>query len=101
MFSTLVSVVPESAAVLEIAAQNPEPVVRVAAAASAKNLTNMPTSLAMELLSDSDAGVRKWVLKALEKHHPSGIKTKVEDIIRNDPDVGLRDQATRIVRQLP
>lgn len=93
--------VAQSAAVLEIAARHPEPVVRVAAAASAKNLTSIPTSLAMELLNDSDAGVRKWMLNALEVHHPAGIKTKVEDIMKNDPDLGLRDRAKQIIDQLP
>jgi hypothetical protein len=91
----------QSAVALEIAARHPEPVVRVAAAASAKNLTSIPTSLAMEMLNDSDAGVRKWTLKALEIHHPAGIKTKVDEIIRNDPDVGLRDHARQIINQLP
>lgn len=90
-----------SAAALEIAANHPEPVVRVAAAASARNLTSIPISLAMELLNDSDAGVRKWTLKALEVHHPPGIRTKVEEITKNDPDVGLRDRAKQIINQLP
>jgi hypothetical protein len=90
-----------SAAALEIATRHPEPVVRVAAAASARNLTSIPTSLVMDLLSDSDVGVRKWALKALEIHHPVGIKTKVEDIIKHDPDVGLRDRAKQIINQLP
>lgn len=92
---------PESVDVLEIAARHPEPVVRVAAAASAKHLTNLPTSLAMDLLNDSDAGVRKWGLKALEAHRPAGIKTRVEDIVANDPDAGLRERARQIVNQLP
>jgi HEAT repeat protein len=91
----------QSAAVLEIAAQHPEPVVRVAAAASAKNLTSIPTSLAMHLLNDSDAGVRKWVLNALEVRHPPGIKTKVEEIMKNDLDMGLRDRARQIINRLP
>jgi HEAT repeat protein len=91
----------QSADVLEIAARHPEPVVRVAAAASAKNLTSVPTSLAMELLNDSDAGVRKWTLKTLEVHHPQGVRTKVEEIINSDPDVGLRDHARQIINQLP
>jgi len=91
----------QSADVLELAARHPEAVVRVAAAASARNLTNIPTSLAMELLNDSDAGVRNWTLKALEVRRPTGVKTKVEDIIKNDPDVGLRDRARQIINQLP
>jgi hypothetical protein len=91
----------QSAAVLEIAAQHPEPVVRVAAAASVKNLTSIPTSLAMDLLNDSDVGVRKWTLNALEVHHLPGIRTKVEEIMKSDPDVGLRDRAKQIINQLP
>jgi len=90
----------QSADVLEIAAQHPEPVVRVAAAASAKNLTSIPTSLAMELLNDSDAGVRKWTLKTLEVHHPTGIRSKVEEIMKSDPDIGLRDHAKQVINQL-
>jgi hypothetical protein len=90
-----------STAALEIAARHPEPVVRVAAAASARNLTSLPTSLAMDLLNDSDVGVRKWALKALEVHRPPSIKTKVEEIIKNDPDVDLRDRARQIINQLP
>ena len=91
----------QSAEVLELAARHPEPVVRVAAAASAKNLSHMPTSLAMALLTDPDAGVRKWTLKSLEVQHPEGIRGRVEEIIRDDPDSGLRERARQIIDQLP
>ena len=91
----------QSAAVLEVATRHPEPVVRVAAAASARNLTSIPTSLTTDLLNDSDVGVRTWALKTLEVHHPPGIKAKVEEIMKNDPDVGLQDQAKQIFNQLP
>ena len=93
--------VDQSAAVLERAAQHSEPVVRVAAAAAAKHLTSIPASLVMDLLNDSDAGVRKWTLKTLELHHPAGIKRRVEEIMNDDPDVGLRDRARQIVNKLP
>ena len=93
--------VEQSAHVLEKAALHPEPVVRVAAAASARHLTSIPTSLAMKLLNDSDPGVRKWTLKAVEVRQPAGVKARVQEIITNDPDVGLRDRARRIINQLP
>ncbi len=93
--------VAESARALEIAARHPEPVVRVAAAAAAGQLTSIPTSLAAGLLDDSDGGVRKWALKALEVHHLPGIKGKVEEIMRIDPDVGLRNRARQILNELP
>ena len=93
--------VSQSAAVLETAAQHPEPVVRVAAAASAKNLTQVPTSLAMKLLGDFDAGVRNLTLKSLELQHTPGIRQKVAEIVENDPVAGLRERARNILKHLP
>jgi hypothetical protein len=61
----------------------------------------MPSALAIGMLNDPDSGVRKWVLKALEVHQPPGVKAQVEAISRNDPVVGLRDQAKGIVARLP
>lgn len=90
----------QSVTALEIAAQHPEPVVRVAAAATAQNLTNIPTSLSIKLLSDPDAGVRKWTLKSIEVRQPIGIKEKVEAISRNDPNSGIRDRARQLIDQL-
>src|SRR5262245_33904427 len=87
----------ESADILETAARHPEPAVRVAAAASARYLTSVTTSLAATLLDDPDPGVRKWVLKTLEVRHPAGIRTKVEKIMAKDPEAGLREQARKIV----
>ena len=90
----------ESAAVLAVAARHPEPVVRVAAAATARNLTQVSTVLAMALLSDADAGVRKWGLKSVGTQNIPGIRSKMEEMMQHDPDQGLRNQARRIVDQL-
>lgn len=92
--------VPESVSVLELAARHPDPVVRVAAAASAKNLTKMNTLLATTFLSDVDPGVRKWGLRSLGVNHPQGIKVKVEQIMKNDPDSGLREQARKVLEKM-
>ena len=91
---------PESAAVLEIASRHPKSAVRVAAAASTQNLASIPKSLATDLLNDSHPGVRKWMLKALEGRQDAGIRTKVEDIMNNDPDEGLRERARKVINQL-
>jgi len=91
----------QSATALELAAQHPSTVVRVAAAATVQNLTNIPTSLSGKLLSDSDAGVRNWTLKSIGVRQPEGIRGRVEEIIRNDPDIGIRDRARQIIEQLP
>jgi hypothetical protein len=90
----------ESVPLLELAARHSDPVVRVAAAASTRNMTPMTASLAATLLDDSDPGVRKWVLRSLEVAHPQGIKTQVEKIMNNDPDSTLREQARKVVERM-
>jgi hypothetical protein len=89
-----------SAQVLEIAAHHPDPVVRIAAAASAKHITRIPASLATAFLADADPGVRKWGLRTLEVNHTPGIRTTVEKIMQDDPEPGLREQARKIVNTL-
>jgi hypothetical protein len=89
-----------SAQVLEIAAQHPDPVVRVAAAASAKHVTHITAALATTFLDDADPGVRKWGLRTIEVKHPQGIRTKVEKIMKDDPLLDLREQARRILDHL-
>ncbi len=90
-----------SAAVVELAARSPQQVVRVAAAGSLGNLKDIPVALATSLLNDEDVGVRKWALKALEIHQPTGFRTQVQEIANSDPDMVLRQLASQIVNQLP
>lgn len=90
----------ESPAVLELAARHRDPIVRVAAAASAKYLTTVSTSLASTFLDDPDPGVRKWVLRTLDARQPKGIKDRVERIMIYDPDASLRDLARKIIDKL-
>jgi hypothetical protein len=92
--------VEQSVTALNLAAQHPDPVIRVAAAAAAQNLTHLPTSLSVKLLSDSDAGVRKWSLKSIEVRQPAGIRERVKEIMMHDPDIGLRDRARKIIEQI-
>jgi hypothetical protein len=86
--------------VLEVAAHHPDPVVRVAAAASAKNVTGLSSTLANTFLSDTDPGVRKWGLQTLEVAAPQGIRPSVEKIMKDDPDPALRDLARRIIDRI-
>jgi len=89
-----------SAQVLEIAAHHPDPVVRVAAAASAKHVRHITAALATTFLDDADPGVRKWGLRTIEVNHPQGIRMKVEKIMKDDPLLDLREQARRILDHL-
>ena len=86
--------------VLEVAAHHPDPVVRVAAAASARNITKLSPALATTFLNDADAGVRKWGLRTLEVHPPAGMRSNVEKIMNHDPEPSLREQARKIIDHL-
>jgi len=97
---------PGSAEIIAIAAQSPDPIVRVAAAASIKllserNLKELPQRVFVELLSDDDPGVRKWALTGTEKHRPSGLKHKVRELAEEEPIQELRERARRVLRTLP
>ena len=83
--------------ILGLAARHPDPVVRVAAAASVRNFTGLSPTLANTFLSDTDAGVRKWGLRAIELTQPRGIKPSVEKIMNGDPDPSLREQARKVL----
>jgi len=86
--------------VLEIASRHPDPVVRVAAAASARNVTGLSSTLASTFLNDVDPGVRKWGLRALEVAQPQGIRPSVERIMNDDPEPVLREQARKVIDRL-
>jgi hypothetical protein len=86
--------------VLEIASRHPNPVVRVAAAASARNFTGLSSALANTFLNDTDPGVRKWGLRVIEVTQPQGIRPSVEKIMKDDPDPVLREQAQKVIDRL-
>jgi hypothetical protein len=90
----------QSTAVVNTAARSSLSVVRVAAAASLGRLKGIPISLVSSLLKDQDIGVRKWTLKSLAISHPTGIKARVQETATSDPDMMLRQLASRIVDQL-
>jgi hypothetical protein len=91
----------QSADVLELAARSSHDEVRVAAAAGLRNLSQVPGPLLDNLLKDLDPGVRKVTLHSLAAKPVAGVKTKVEDIAKNDPDELLRDLAKDIFNRLP
>ena len=87
--------------VVQKAARSPHPVVRVAAAASLSNLEEIPSPLAESMLTDEDVGVRKWALRSLEDQKPMGFKSRVREIAENDPNITLRETASRVAKRLP
>jgi HEAT repeat protein len=91
----------QTAEIVEKAARNPDPVVRVAAAASLGNLEEMPTPLVESMLNDGDVGVRKLALRSLETQKPTGFKPMVQEIAEGDPNMSLRQIASRVANELP
>jgi hypothetical protein len=89
-----------SVQVLEVAAHHPDPVVRVAAAGSAKDVTNLTSTLTGTFLNDTDSGVRKWGLRTLEVARPQGISPSVERIMNDDPDLALRELALKVINRI-
>jgi|SRR5215217_2537352 len=89
-----------SAEVVEKAARSTDPLLRVAAAASLSNLEEMPTPLVESMLNDRDVGVRKLTLRSLETQKTIGLKPKVEEIAEGDPNISLRQLASRIANEL-
>lgn len=91
----------ESAAVLEAAAKNLDPVVRVAAASGLKNL---PVELAGKvldsLLDDRDLGVRRITLNAISAIGSSELASKVERIAKSDPEDLIREAASVALKRL-
>lgn len=93
----------QSVEIFHRAAQSSDVVVRVAAAASLKNLTVVPTDLAINLLDDRDIGVRKWTLKSLATEQvrlPIELKTKIRQIAKIETNPMLRQLANQISEQL-
>lgn len=86
--------------VLQLASRHADPVVRVAAAASVRSFAGLSAALANTFLNDTDPGVRKWGLRALELKQPRGIRPSVERIMKDDPDPVLREQARKVLERV-
>lgn len=86
-----------SVQVLELAAAHGDPIVRVAAAASARHVTQITTSLARHFLNDTDPGVRRWALRSLELNRPPDLTPKLNELAQCDPEPSVRDQARKLL----
>jgi HEAT repeat protein len=93
--------VDQSAEVVAQAARSADPVLRVAAAASLSNLSEIPVSPANSLLDDQDPGVRRLTLESLQIRRPAGFKAKVRGLAKSDPDTTVRHLASQVLDQLP
>jgi HEAT repeat protein len=88
----------ESVGLLQMAATNPRPTVRVAAAAATSQLAPPEASQVLAvLLEDADAGVRKVALRAVQADVTPDVRTKIEDMATSDPSSSLRALSTEVL----
>jgi HEAT repeat protein len=84
-----------SVSVLEAAASNSEPIVRIAAASGIRNLSEHEASRVLDLLiDDRDIGVRKVALKSISHFKSPELMTKVKKMADKDPEPFIRDLAS-------
>jgi hypothetical protein len=92
----------EAVAVLEKAARSSAASVRVSAAAA---LGQLPSDLGIhpliELLNDSDKGVRRLALRSASGKRDKLLRSRVKQIGISDPDARLRSEAREILKDTP
>lgn len=88
-----------SEGVLRAAAASPSPVVRAAAADAIRKFARPAGSgLLINLLHDSDAGVRKVAVRAAADSSNAALVSKVANISRTDPKPWVRNLAARVIK---
>jgi HEAT repeat protein len=87
--------------ILSQAVADPRPEIRIAIAASVGNLKPEDTNnILLQLLSDSELGVRKFAIKSVSGAHDTAVHEKLKDIEIKDPALPIRDIAKDRLREL-
>jgi hypothetical protein len=90
-----------SISILENAARNSQPVVRVAVASGLRNLSEENADRVSNLLiEDRDVGVRKVTVKSISQFRSPALIAKVRKLAREDPESFLRDLASRTIEDI-
>lgn len=91
----------QSIPVIERAARNANVRVRIAAAATTRNLPPEAASvILLTMIDDADIGVRKTALTSVPDKASLGLMARVEAISRSRTDNALRDLARKVVGRL-
>jgi HEAT repeat protein len=91
----------DAADVVSQAAKSQHPDVRVAAAAAVRNLpADTGRQVAETLLSDQDVGVRKIALQSSATLQSPGLRARVEQMARSDPEPFLQNLARDTAEQM-
>ena len=87
--------------ILSQAVADPRPEIRIALAASVSNLKpEDANNILLQLLSDSDLGVRKFAIKSVSGSHDIAVHEKLKDIQIQDPALPIREIAKDRLREL-
>ena len=90
----------ESISVIEAAARNSEPVVRVAAASSLRNLKEKNANKVSNLLiKDKDKGVRIVTLKSIANFKSPDLVKKIKMVAEKDPEEYIRKLAKNMIKR--
>lgn len=82
-------------AILVRAATDPRPEIRVAVAASARNLPPEDASgILLQGLNDPDLGVRKFAIRSVAPAHSADVQARLRDLETDDPAPYIRDAAS-------
>jgi HEAT repeat protein len=88
-------------AVMARAAGDPRPEVRVAVAASAKNLPPAAANgILLQGLNDAELGVRKFAVRSVAPGHNAEVQTRLRDLENEDPARYIRDAAGSKVSEI-
>jgi HEAT repeat protein len=91
----------KSAAIVKEAARDARPVVRVAAAAAARNLSQSEASdVLLSLLADNDTGVRKTALKSVPSDASTAVRKKIDELVQKDNHQAIRELSKQTLKKL-
>jgi hypothetical protein len=89
-----------SSDVVALAAQSDEPMIRVAAANSAANVTDADSTIYEQLLADNDVGVRKAAVSSVGAADRRDLEPLVQELATGDTVEPIRDLAASTAKSL-
>lgn len=91
----------KSISILEHAARNKEPIVRIAVASGIRNISERDANILLDkFIEDKDVGVRKVTLKSVAKFKSDLISSKVQKLLESDPEPSIRELASNVIETM-
>ena len=91
----------KSISILEHAARSKEPIIRIAAAAGIRNISEKDANILLDkFIEDKDVGVRKVTLKSVAKFKSDLIASKVQKLQESNPEPSIRELASNIIEKM-